>query len=460
MNEPGNRNLNPHDWLAQRVSAQVAQAHEVRKLVSAGGHFVDSTQIHTRLCLWHRSRQYVTVSATVTPSGRAESDLDLFSKEHFDDPWPNLAALRAAAPAVWLTRLECWAVAGHADITAAFRDYDTFCSGAGVGLSDFRKEPPWRPPSIILEADPPDHTKARKVLADVLSPVNVKNMKEVFEREADAMVSALIDAGPFDGVSALSEAYPLKVFPDAVGVTPHDRKYLLAYGNMVFNSFGPRNEYFDQGMVDAAQTRAWIMAQCARSALTTDGLGAQIYEASDRGEVTEEEAGLLLRSFLSAGVDTTISAFTAALWALATHPDQWAALKSDPTLARAAFEEAIRFEGPIQTFFRTTTKPTSLGGVEMGAGEKVLLLMAAANRDERKFADPHRFDISRRTVGHVGYGFGIHVCVGQVVARLEGEALLAALARSAKTITVAGEPIRRYNNTLRTFGTLPLELKS
>jgi 4-methoxybenzoate monooxygenase (O-demethylating) len=397
----------------------------------------------------------------VAATDRVTSDLDLFSKEHFDDPWENLETLRNAAPAVWLNKIGCWAVAGHAEITAAFRDYDTFCSGAGVGLSDFRKEPPWRPPSIILEADPPDHTKARRVLADVLSPVNVKNMKDVFESEADEMVSALIDAGPFDGVTALAEAYPLKVFPDAVGVTPHDRHNLLAYGNMVFNSFGPRNEFFDQGMINAAETRSWIMAQCTREALTDDGLGAQIYGASDRGEVTEEEAGLLLRSFLSAGVDTTISAFTAALWALATHPDQWALLKADPSsLARAAFEEAIRYEGPIQTFFRTTTRATNLGGVEIGEGEKVLLLMAAANRDERKFSDPDRFDISRRTVGHVGYGFGIHVCVGQVVARLEGEALLGAIARSASTITLAGEPTRRYNNTLRTFSALPLELRS
>lgn len=391
---------------------------------------------------------------------RPQCDVDPFSAEYFDNPWPTLKMLRELAPAVWLTKHQCWAVAGHADVTAAFRDADTFCSSAGVGLSDFRKEPPWRPPSIILEADPPDHTKARKVLADVLSPANVKNMKAVFEREADALVGALIDAGPFDGVTALAEAYPLKVFPDAVGVTSHNRHYLLAYGNMVFNSFGPRNEFFEQGMVNAAEIREWIGAQCARAALTADGLGAQIYAASDRGEVTEEEAGLLLRSFLSAGVDTTISAFNAALWALATHPQQWDALRNDPSLARAAFEEAIRFEGPIQTFFRTTTRPVSIGGVDLAAGEKVVLMLAGANRDARKFDNPDLFDITRRTVGHVGYGFGIHVCVGQVVARLEGEALLGALARQASSIALAGPPVRRYNNTLRTFASLPLQLLS
>ncbi len=396
----------------------------------------------------------------VSAGHQPESDLDPFSVAHFDDPWPNFARLRAYTPVAWLTRYDCWAVSSYADVVAAFRDYDTFCSAAGVGLSDFRKEAPWRPPSIILEADPPDHTKARKVLADVMSPKNVKSMQTMFDAVADEMVSALIDQGTFDAVTSLSEAYPLKVFPDAVGVTAEGRGHLLAYGNMVFNSFGPRNTFFEQGMAGMVETREWIMRQCAREALTVDGLGAQIYEASDRGEVTAEEAGLLLRSFLSAGIDTTISALTSALWCLATHPEQWDTLRANPSLARNAFEEAIRFDGPVATFFRTTTRPTTLGGVDLGESEKVLLLMASANRDESKFEQADRFDITRRTVGHVGYGFGIHVCVGQVVARMEGEAVLRALAQQASRIEFAGPPVRRYNNTLRTFGSLPLLLRT
>lgn len=389
---------------------------------------------------------------------RPSSDLDPFSAAHFDDPWSNLARLRSETPVAWLSRYDCWAVSRYSDVVGAFRDYETFCSGAGVGLSDFRKEPPWRPPSIILEADPPDHTKARKVLADVMSPKNVKSMQTVFDAVADEMVGALIDRGPFDAVTSLSEAYPLKVFPDAVGVTPDDRAHLLAYGNMVFNSFGPQNAFFDQGMAGMAETREWVMRQCARDALSDDGLGAQIYEASDRGEVTADEAGLLLRSFLSAGIDTTISALTSALWCLATHPDQWEQLRENPGLARNAFEEAIRFDGPVGTFFRTTTKPATLGGVDLGDGEKVLLLLASANRDEAKFENADQFDLNRRTVGHVGYGFGIHVCVGQVVARMEGEAVMRALAQQVNRIELTGAPTRRYNNTLRTFAKLPLRL--
>jgi 4-methoxybenzoate monooxygenase (O-demethylating) len=399
-------------------------------------------------------------SGTSGTSGRPTLDIDPFSREFLNNPWPFHQQMRDAGPVVWIPQHNLWAVARHAETAAVLRDYETFCSSAGVGLSDFRKEAPWRPPSIILEADPPDHSKARKVLADVLSPVNVKNMRESFEHDANEMVRELIDIGTFDGVERLAQAYPLQVFPNAVGVTPHDRHFLLAYGNMVFNSFGPRNEFFEEGMQNAAETRAWIGTQCAREALTPNGLGAQIYEAADRGEVTVEEAGLLLRSFLSAGIDTTVSAFTSVLWCLATNPDQWALLKADPTLARAAFEEAIRLEGPTQTFFRTTTRPTMIGDVAIGEGEKVVCMLAAANRDERKFAHPDSYDVTRRTVGHVGYGFGIHVCVGQVVARMEGEALLGALARQASRIELTGAPVRRLNNTLRSFGELPMQFFS
>ena len=390
----------------------------------------------------------------------AASDIDPFTREFMDDPWPRLRELRDLGPVVYLRAHNVWAVTRHAEVSAVLRDHETFCSSAGVGLSDFRKETPWRPPSIILEADPPEHTKARKVLADILSPVNVKAMGEAFTKTADDLVRPLVDAGPFDAVSGLARLFPLTVFPDAVGVTPYDRHHLIAYGNMVFNSFGPRNEFFEQGMVDIAETRDWIMAQCSRSALTPTGLGAQIYEAADRGEITHDEAGLLLRSFLSAGVDSTIAAVGVALWALARDPQQWSALREDPSLARAAFEEAIRWDGAVQTFFRTTTRPATIGDVTIPEGEKVLLLFAGANRDERRFENPDVYDLRRRTVGHLGYGFGIHVCVGQVVARMEGEAVLGAVARHVRKIELVGEPTRRYNNSIRAFQTLPLTFRS
>jgi hypothetical protein len=133
-------------------------------------------------------------------------------------------------------------------------------------------------------------------------------------------------------------------------------------------------------------------------------------------------------------------------------------LRREPSLARNAFEEAVRFESPVQTFFRTTTRDVEIGGYGIAEGEKVLMFLGAANRDPRRWDDPDRYDITRRTSGHVGFGSGIHMCVGQLVARLEGEVLLAALARKVASIEISGPVKRRYNNTLRGLESLPITL--
>ena len=147
-----------------------------------------------------------------------------------------------------------------------------------------------------------------------------------------------------------------------------------------------------------------------------------------------------------------------AIYCLARFPEQFRRLRETPALARAAFEEAVRFESPVQSFFRTTARPTEIGGQALGEGEKVLVFFAAANRDPRRWEDPDRYDIARRTSGHVGFGTGVHVCVGQLLARLEGEALLTALARQAAAIEITGEPRRLHNNTLRGLTSLPVTL--
>ena len=169
---------------------------------------------------------------------------------------------------------------------------------------------------------------------------------------------------------------------------------------------------------------------------------------------------MLVRSLLSAGIDTTVNGIGAAIYCLARFPEEFARLRSDPSLARNAFEEAIRFESPVQTFFRTTTKDVEISGCKVGAGEKILMFLGAANRDPRRWADPDRYDITRKTSGHVGFGSGIHMCVGQLVARLEGEVMLAALARKVAAIEITGPVKRRFNNTLRGLESLPITLKS
>ncbi|MBV8191614.1 MAG: cytochrome P450 [Alphaproteobacteria bacterium] len=388
------------------------------------------------------------------------SDLDPFSKAYFDDPYPAQDRLREAGDAVWLSRYGVWATARFQHVRAMLFDWKTFCSSRGVGLSDFAKEAPWRPRSIVLEVDPPVHGRARGVLNRVLSPAAMKRLEARFAAAADTLVDELLERQHFDAIADLAEAYPLSVFPDALGMPRENRDYLLPYGNMVFNAFGPRNAFFDKAVENAAPVLDWLGKQMRRDALAPEGFGAEIHAAVDTGELTAEEAPLVVRSLLTAGVDTTVNGLGAALYCLARYPDQWQALRADPSLAKAAFEEAVRFESPVQTFFRTTTRDARIGEVEIQEGQKVLMFLGAANRDPRQWENPEIYDIRRKTIGHVGFGAGIHMCVGQMLARLEGEVVLAALARKVASIDIVGTPQRRYNNTLRGLSSLPVEIRA
>jgi len=387
-----------------------------------------------------------------------ELDLDPFSDEFLDDPHPGHALLRDAGPVVSLSALGVLAVARHAETRAVLEDWRTFSSARGVGIEDFQKVTPWRLPSLVLETDPPLHDRTRGVQAKVLSPLALSGLRQPFAEAADALADRLLALREFDAVPELAEAYPLTVFPDAMGMPQENRRFLLPYGNMVFNSFGPRNANFEAAVRDAEPVIAWVQEQSQRKNLHPTGFGAAIHAAADRGELTAEEAPQVVRSVLTAGVDTTVSAIGAMIHCLARFPEQYERVRAAPSLVRAAFEEAVRFESPVQTFFRTTTRETEIGGERIAEGRKVLMFLGAANRDPRRWEAPDSYDVTRRTTGHLGFGAGIHACVGMALARMEGEAVLSALLPRVARIEIAGEVRRRRNNTLRGFASLPVRL--
>jgi hypothetical protein len=387
-----------------------------------------------------------------------ELDIDPFCTAFFNDPYPAHAAMRDAGPVVYLPRYDIHAVARYDDVRGMLLDWASYTSARGVGISDFAKEKPWRLPSLLLETDPPLHDRTRKLMDKVLSPAAVRALRDAFAVAADTLIDELLARGSFDAVRDLAEAYPLTVFPDAVGMPPENRRFLLPYGNMVFNSFGPRNSFFEAAVADAEPVLAWVQAQSRRDALSPTGFGAVIHAAADDGDITVSEAEILVRSLLTAGVDTTVNGLCAAVYCLARFPSAFAQLRADPSLARPAFEEAVRLESPVQTFFRTTTRDVMIGGETIPEGSKVLMFLGAANRDPRRWERADDYDITRRNAGHVGFGTGIHACVGAVLARLEGELVLAALARKVASIEIVGEPTRRHNNTLRGMAKLPVRM--
>ncbi len=399
---------------------------------------------------------------TLAPSPVADlpvSDADPFSHEVLEDPLPFHQQLREAGPVVYLSRYDVHALGRYEQVHAALVDWQQFQSAAGVGLSNFRTEKPWRPPSLLLEADPPRHDAPRRVLTKVLGPRALRRLRDRWTADAEQLVDHVLAAGTeFDAVPTLAQAFPLRVFPDAVGLGPDGRENLLPYGDHAFNAFGPSNDLVAKGAPRVAELSAWVGEQCAREALSSDGFGAAIWAAADRGDITPQQAPLVVRSLLTAGVDTTVHGLSAVLYAFATNPDQWARLVADRSLARVAFDEAVRWESPVQTFFRTTTTDVRIGDAVVPEGHKVLMFLAAANRDPRRWADPDAFDLSRDPSGHVGFGMGLHQCVGQHVARLEAEAVLTALARRVRTIELAAPTKRHHNNTLRAWESIPVRV--
>lgn len=386
-------------------------------------------------------------------------DIDPFDERFLIQPHENNAVMRDAGPVVWLEPIRAFGMARHAEVQAALKDHETFCSGRGVGLADFAREAPFRPPSLLLEADPPLHSRTRGLMNRIVSLNSLKELRPLWAEKADRLAEQLVARRRFDAVTDLAETYPMLVFPDTIGVPEEGREHLLVYAAAVFNAFGPRNAIFERGNAIAADAAAWVADACKRERLAPGGWGAAVYEAADAGDCTHDEAERLVRSFLSAGVDTTVNGIGHMMLAFASAPEQWSRLRDDPSLTRRAFEESLRWDSTVQTFFRTTTRDVLVAGTMIPAESKVLLFLSAANRDPRRWHEPDRFDITRTASGHVGFGFGIHQCLGQMVARLEAELVLQALLPRVKSIRLAGEPQRRLNNTLRALSSLPVEIE-
>ncbi|WP_244199785.1 cytochrome P450 [Amycolatopsis thailandensis] len=404
----------------------------------------------------------MTATTGVRPS-LPTFDIDPFSHEVLADPHPHEALLRDAGPLVYLSTYGVYAIARHEHVNAALRDWQGFQSGAGVGLSNFRTEKIWRPLSVVIEADPPHHDAPRRVLAELLSARSQRRLRTQWTVAAESMVDRLLAGRPvveFDAVPSLAEAFPLRVFPDAVGIPEAGRENLLPFSDFLLNAFGPRNDLVAAGAVGARERSVWVNAHCEREALAEGGFGARIWAAADRGDITHEQAPLVVRSLFAAGVNTTVHALASMLYALATHPEQWERLRAEPELVHVALDEAVRWASPVQSFFRTTTGDVRVGDATIPDGEKVLLSVGAANRDPRRWAAPDAFDLSRDPSGHVGFGFGVHQCVGQHLARLEAECLLTALVERVASIELVGPGRRRLNNTIRAWDSLPVRVRT
>jgi cytochrome P450 len=385
---------------------------------------------------------------------------DPFSDENITNPYPFFVRLREMAPAVFIQPHGYYAVGRHEEAGIVASDYVRFSTTAGVGLSDIRKPGAWRPRSPITEVDPPDHTRVRAALQKILSPLVVKTWRDKFAQRAEEVAERAVAKGRVDGVVDITEAFVLQVFPEVLGVdVPPER--IKQTGELNFNQLGPNNDRLKRATERTAPIMEWYAQVLQREYMLPGGFGEKIYLAEDAGEFDPGTAAPHVRSFFRAGVDTTMAGIGSTLKLLSENPDQFALVKADPARIKGAFEEALRMESPAQVMFRITTADTVLGGVKLRADTKVGYHMGAANRDPRQWADPDRFDVTRQTTGvHRSFGFGAHVCIGQMIARLEAESILGAIIRRVRAIEPDGKAMWRPVNTLRTLDTLPLQLRT
>ncbi len=394
------------------------------------------------------------------PENAPSWSVDPYHEDILLNPEPYYDELTSKGPLVYLEKYGILITGQYDVVRHILNNHEIFVSGRGVGLADVTLAGRWRKPSPLLERDPPEHTKVRKVAMSILNPRALKDLKQGIELKSQDLISKALQKGEVDGVKDIGAMLALSVFPDAFGLTSEERRPLLEYVGVLLNSFGPDNDLRRKSMERSRELTPIINEQLKRENLHPNGWGQRIYAEVDEGRLTEEEAFLLCRSFLTAGVHTTATAIGDTLHSLAINPGEFAKLKSDSKLARPAFEEAQRRHTQAHTFCRTVNADTEIAGIQIKKDTKVALVTGAANLDPRKWSDPKAYRVERRPVGHFAFSGGIHSCAGQNLARNEGEALISALVDQVASIELVGEVWRSPNNGGRAYASLPLKLSA
>lgn len=381
-------------------------------------------------------------------------DEDFYGEAFIRDPYPRYAAMRALGPVVRLTRHGNWAVTRFREAREVLRDWRTYSSAHGVAADDagcdFLK-------GNTLASDPPRHDEMRVAMAQPLLPGPLESIRGMVEEAATQLVDDLLARSSFDGMADLARHLPLTVVTELVGLPVDGRENMLNWAAASFDILGVQNERGRRGVETVREMRHWITTRATKERLKPGSWTARIHDLVADGTIEADVCPYLIRDYINPSLDTTISATGQLIHQLGRNPEQWRLLRENPELIPNAVHEAVRLGAPIRSFSRTVVRGTTLAGIDLSPGDRVMVLFASANRDETKFPDPDRFDVTRTEHDHLGFGHGLHMCVGMHLARLEMESLLRAMVERVGTIEV-GEPSIALNNTIHAFADLPVTL--
>ena len=387
----------------------------------------------------------------MTVSTPPVSDLDLFDDDVLIDPYPSYAALRELGPVVHLPANDVYALTRYRVIRSALIDWESFSSVGAIGFNPTVNE---ALSGTSLASDPPDHTRLRATLTANLSPRALRGLKKTIDAKADALVADLAARGSFDAVDALARAFPLQVVADLIGFTGHVRDNMLRWGQAAMQVIGPMNHRTAESFPIAGELYEWCSTVTAED-LTPGSVGRGIFEAQERGAIPPGAAGYIIHQYLGAGVDTTIAAIGNIVALFAAHPEQLALVRANPKLVPGAFNEALRYWAPVHAWGRRATEDVVIDDLVIPAGAKVAILFGAGNRDPRHYENPDAFLVERAPTDHLSFGYGPHGCAGQGLARLEGHAVVEALARHVGRLVV-GDEVRIPSNITRSIEQLPV----
>jgi cytochrome P450 len=392
----------------------------------------------------------------------AELWWDPFDTEIDRDPYEIWRRLRDEAPLYRNDHYDFWALSRFADVEVAHRDPVTFCSGHGTVLELMRAEP--FDTGQMIFVDPPEHTRLRALASRAFTPRRVSQLEQHIRDLCGELLEPHRETGTFDFVQDFGALLPARVIAALLGVPPEEREDVRHHIDQTFHiepGVGMINDVSLAAQIWLHEYLADQIQQRRREPvddMLTDLAHSEITE--DDGEVrrlTDQQAADFANLLVSAGTETVARLLGFAAVVLATHPDQRAELAADATLLPNAVEELLRFEAPSPVQGRWTTRDVELHDEVVPAGSKVLLLTGAADRDERKFPDPDRFDIHRRIDHHVAFGYGIHFCLGAALARMEGRiALEETLARFPEWSVDHSRIVRLHTSTVRGYSSVPV----
>jgi cytochrome P450 len=374
---------------------------------------------------------------------RPALDADLYTDAAILDPFPLYRAVRDRAPAVWLAAHDAWAIGRFDDVRAALQADNVLVSGRGVALNEGVNR---LSAGTTLASDGDVHRARRALVMKPMMPSALRAVRPEIERLAEALVADLARRGEFDGIADFARHLPVAVVSHLVGLPEEGRERMLAWAAATFDALGPPNAR-GRAAGPAMLEMAEYATKLRRDRVRPDGWAARLFDAADAGAIEPGAVAGLLIDYIAPSLDTTILGTGHLLFLLGRHPEQYDRVRANPALVPAAVREALRLGSPVRAFTRFAASDWTAGDVEIPKGDRVLVLFASANRDERRYTDPDCFDPTRDARDHVAFGHGVHRCAGGHLAQLEMESLLRALAAGVRRIEV-GEPRPLLSNVL------------